>query len=143
MAGILGLREAATIEVAGAGIGFSLLDASLETYQDVYLIAPEFGDVRDLVEKAQSEVQTQLAANPPATYPAAKSALESYFHICSHEGMRMLVRKAVKSGEPIATFGRGARDRFGRLIADPISSALAKVLGVTSLGPHCPDDLVI
>ncbi len=100
---VLSLSGAGNTALGITNSGFGLLGDGIQAFDAAYLVAPDLGAVRQLIEASQSEYRKTFFAGTaeqmkeyfPRSYPAARAVIERYASQCSFTGMRQLITKSV------------------------------------------------
>lgn len=100
---VLGLSGAGSTALGITNSAFGLLGDGIQAFDAAYLVAPDLGAVRELIEASQAEYRKpffvgtpeQMDEYFPRSYPAARAIIERYASQCSFTGMRQLITKSV------------------------------------------------
>ncbi|MEP3051443.1 MAG: hypothetical protein ABJP48_00495 [Erythrobacter sp.] len=100
---VLTLSGAGATATGIVNSGFGLADDGLQAYDAAFLIAPDLGAVRELIQASQSEFRKPFFAGSreemdqyfPRSYPGARAIIERYASQCSFSGMRQLINKSI------------------------------------------------
>ncbi|WP_438726834.1 hypothetical protein ACR9YC_09505 [Parasphingorhabdus sp. DH2-15] len=101
----------AVLSLSGAGgtaqgitnSGFGLIGDGIQAFDAAYLVAPDLGAVRELLDAAQDQYRKpffvgtpeQMKEYFPHSYPAARAIIQRYASQCSFTGMRQLISTTV------------------------------------------------
>jgi hypothetical protein len=106
-AAVMGLTRTAGPEIAGAAVGFGLIDSSLGAYQTNYVFGPDVGALQNLINGVQGPYKSTMKDHPPASFAEAVAQVEGYETICQTQSIRHLVNQAVASQTFSADFVSG------------------------------------
>jgi hypothetical protein len=129
-AAAMGLARATPVSIAGAALGFALVDSSMGAFQTNYIYAPDVAAVQTLVTNAQSAYRTTMAAHPATSLQDAVNYAEAYEAICQAQSIRHLVNDAVANAHFVANFQQGVGPT--NTAATVAAATLQQTLGETT-----------
>ncbi len=96
---VLGFANASKNALEIVNAGFAAINSTFKNIDEAFLVGPDLGNVRKLVQAAHAEFRSE-AFKPekmPNTYAGARSVVERYAGLCSFTGMKQLVNVSVQS----------------------------------------------
>lgn len=97
---VLGFADASKNALSVVNAGFAAIDSTFKNIDEAFLVGPDLGNVRKLVQAAQAEFRTEVFSKPdklPNSYAGARAVVERYAGLCSFTGMKQLVNVSVQS----------------------------------------------
>lgn len=142
---VLGFANASKNALEIVNAGFAAIDSTFKNIDEAFLVGPDLGNVRKLVQAAQADFRTEVFSKPdklPNSYAGARSIVERYAGLCSFTGMKQMVNVSVQSQTKALTDSAEApKPPAGKPPAAPApgkSPAVAPAVGPTPVTPSRP-----
>jgi hypothetical protein len=97
VAAILGLAKSSSGVAGGIGAGFGLADNVFRTYDQQFLISPDFAYVQKRVLTEQANFALSKYKEPPTNYFDASIAISDHANLCSYVGMKRLINDSLST----------------------------------------------
>jgi hypothetical protein len=128
----LGFAGGPASAIAMVALGSALVDSTLSTTANNFLVAPDIPQVQRLVAEAKEKLRTRMLKPGPSTFAEAYRNLLTYDQQCGFLGIKLLVNDAVSAGK-VKFKEENSNTNLNAALATIEKQNLARYLGHSSL----------